>query len=384
MPSSKRDKPVILQVLHVMSIGGAEVLVDRMVRALADEFDFAIACLDESGSLGETLVEDGFRVCNLNRAKGIDRHCYRRLREFSNEVGAQVLHAHQYTPFFYSLAARGLRRNLPIVLTEHGRHHPDYRKWKRVVFNRILSRRCDRIVGVGEAVRHALIKNEGFPKSQVEVIYNGVCTKRFQQLLSARCEMPTEFNLPRNARVVIQVARLDYLKDHLTAARAFNILAEQDPLAHWLIVGDGPEKSAIVESVNATAHANRVRFVGERSDVPKILAGCDVMLLSSISEGIPLVLIEGMLTKLPVVSTNVGGVPEVIRDGVDGILVPPKTPDALARALQTVLGDLTLATQYGENGCKRAKQLFSETRMHNDYAAVYRTCLSPNSNAAST
>src|SRR5204862_1893786 len=133
-----------------------------------------------------------------------------------------LVHAHQYTPFFYALAARLLYRRPPVLFTEHGRHQPDYPRRKRMVINRLLLERRDRVVGVGEAVRQALIANEGIPARRIEVVYNGIDANQFapaRHLEGQREKVRAELGLSATDLVILQVARLDYLKDHATAVR---------------------------------------------------------------------------------------------------------------------------------------------------------------------
>ena len=168
------DRPTVCHVIHALGVGGAEVLVDQMLRLLSDEFRCVVAVLDEIGEIGERLQRDGFTVKHLHRHPGIDRGCAKRLRRFADEEGAEILHAHQYTPFFQAMLSRGLWNTRPVVFTEHGRHFPDYPSRKRSVVNRLMLRSFDRLIGCGAAVRKALIDNEGLPESRVEVICNGV------------------------------------------------------------------------------------------------------------------------------------------------------------------------------------------------------------------
>ncbi|MEO2045794.1 MAG: glycosyltransferase [Pirellulales bacterium] len=364
------DRPVILQVLHRMGVGGAEVLVDRMVRNMSDRFQFVIACLDEVGTLGEGLRTDGVQVVDLKRGPGLDLQCARRLGQLANKIGADLIHCHQYTPYFYGVTARGIFGRLPIVFTEHGRHHPDQRKWKRVLFNRIADRSSDRVIGVGEAVKRALVANEGFHEKRVGVIYNGVPLAPIMEATADREGVRREFDVPQNGKIIIQVARLDYLKDHITAVRAVRELTTSDALVYWLVVGDGPERAAIEREIQ-TLGVENVRLAGERSDVPRLLRASDVMLLSSISEGIPLTLIEGMAAELPIVSTSVGGVCEVVQTEKHGCLVPASEPSRMSEQLKRVLVTPGLATQFGQAGRERAIQMFDEKKMHQHYRELY-------------
>jgi glycosyltransferase involved in cell wall biosynthesis len=174
---------------------------------------------------------------------------------------------------------------------------------------------------------------------------------------------------------LIQVARLDYLKDHLTAIRAMQRVAAANAHAQLLLVGDGPERSKIEAEIASRGLAHCVRLLGTRRDVPRLLQACDLCLLTSISEGIPLTLIEGMAAGLPVVSTDVGGVHEVVQPGVTGVLVPAGHDAQLAEAILLIASDPSLRTRMGERGAERARQEFSEGRMHERYRQLLEAML---------
>src|SRR5205823_146130 len=132
---------------------------------------------------------EGFTVERLGRRAGLDWRCILRLSAFLRREQASLIHAHQYTPFFYAAASRFLWGGQPILFTEHGRHFPDYPRRKRMIFNWVLLRRRDRVVGVGEAVRQALIANEGIPAQRVRVVYNGIDLSRFGRRPRERDEL---------------------------------------------------------------------------------------------------------------------------------------------------------------------------------------------------
>lgn len=363
----------ILQLLHSLHTGGAEVLADRIGRHLSHRYDVLFACLDDVGEIGERLQVDGFHVEHIKRGSGIDFSCVRRLAGLVRRERVDLIHAHQYTPFFYSLAARqlvprGWLGSLPIVFTEHGRFLPDYPRRKRMWFNRLMLGRGDRLFAVGHDVKRALVENEGLPAGRIDVIYNGIPVEAYRRELfpDARAWLNAQFGLPADAFVVVQVARLDYLKDHTTAIRA-TARAAQSTNIHLLLVGDGPERETIECEIREHGVDERVHVCGLRRDVPRILAGADALLLTSISEGIPLTLIEGMAAGLPIVSTNVGGIQEIVQDHVQGLLCDARDYDGLASRLVQLACGPDLRRQLGLAGLAAAEQRFSEATMLKRY-----------------
>jgi glycosyltransferase involved in cell wall biosynthesis len=287
-----------------------------------------------------------------------------------------LVQAHQYTPFFYAMLARLLYRPPAIIFTEHGRHYPDYPRRKRMLVNRLLLERRDRVVGVGEAVRQALIVNEGIPAPRVSVIYNGVDLRPYSSASeSSRLAVRQELGLNADDLVIMQVARLDYLKDHATAIRAMDRVVQKRKNARLVLVGEGPERDAIQKQVQESNLGPYVRLLGLRGDVPRLLAAADLFLLTSISEGIPLTIIEAMAAGIPVVATQVGGLAEMIEDGKTGFLAPAGDPDALAERILRVADNPALRAQFGCLARDRASQIFSEDQMHLQYKQLFQECL---------
>lgn len=365
----------ICQLLHGLPIGGAEVLAYRLAKRLGERHSFVFICLDELGTLGEALRDEGFPVHVLNRRPGIDWRCIRQLAGLVRRERIDLVHAHQYTPFFYAMSARVLASRTPVLFTEHGRWHPDYPRAKRIWFNRIFLQKRDRVVGVGEAVRQALIANEGISPGRVGVIYNGIDLSAFHNGTPDRLSVRQELGLKPDDFVIAQVARLDGLKDHPTAVRTMARVAAEHPSVRLLIVGEGPERERIEAEIAKWNVAGSVRMLGLRRDIHRILAASDAFLLTSISEGVPLTLIEAMAAGLPIVSTKVGGVGEVVRDSETAILAAPGDDHALAKALLRLLGDAQLRSEMGRHGRSRAHEVFSEDQMHAEYSKLYESML---------
>jgi sugar transferase (PEP-CTERM/EpsH1 system associated) len=367
-------KPAVCQVLHTLNVGGAEVLAARLARRLRDRFRFLFACLDEVGTLGDELRAKGFPVYDLQRRPGLDWRCMFRLARLLRRERVDIIQAHQYTPFFYSSMGR-LPGRRPLLFTEHGRHQPDYPRPKRIFANRLLLGRRDRVVAVGNAVKDALIANEGIAADRIAVIYNGIDLEPYRNGSHTRESVRQELGIGSDELILIQVARLDYLKDHATAVRTLEHVRQQRPDARLLLVGEGPEESKIRQLTRQANLADAVQFLGLRKDVPRLLRAADFLLLTSISEGIPLTVIEGMAAGLPVVATRVGGMAEVVRDGDTGLLAPVGDGAALAKQVLRLAGDAELRRRIGQSGRARACADFAESRMHDSYVCLYEEML---------
>lgn len=377
--TAPKRRPTICALIHRMGIGGAEVLASQMARDLSERYRFVFACMDEVGPLGEELIQSGSVVTCLQRRPGIDLQCAARLRRFMEDEQVDLVHAHQYTSFFQALVARRLGRRPPIVFTEHGRHVPDLPSWKRGLFNRAMLGRSDRVVGVGQSVRDALICIEGLPASRVSVIYNGIPLQRFRHDKSRAEAFRTSHRslagVSDSDFVLIQVARLDYLKDHITAINTVREMVERGRPVRLLLVGEGPRRPEIEDHIASLQLQEHVTLLGERRDVGELLPMADALLLTSINEGIPLTVIEAMAAGLPVVATHVGGLPEIVDDGVTGFLAPAKDPVALADRIECLMESPELRQHFGERGQTEATRRFSIEAMHQGYCRLYEELL---------
>lgn len=373
-PSPGESMLRIGYVLHAMPVAGAEVLTAETIRRLRGQIQPTIFCLDSVGLLGERLRQEGVEVICLDRRPGRDWRLVGRLRRAITERGIHILHAHQYTPFFYSaLAKLSLLRHRPrLIFTEHGRHFPDVVSPLRHSVNRwLLSPLADAINACARFSADALAQNDGFPRHRIEVILNGIDVSRYTHLPD-RASLRAQLGLAPNRRYVLTVARFHPVKDHATLLKAFAQVAAQRNDVDWLLAGDGPlrgELESLAESLNVRA---RVHFLGVRHDIPELMRAADIFAMTSLSEAASLTLMEAMASGLPVVVTAVGGNPELVSDGVDGLLVPRGDIPATTRALLRLLDDSCLAQSLGTAARQRAERHFRLEHTIAAYAELYR------------
>lgn len=365
------ELPVVCQIIQTAQLGGAELLAYRITRACRDRVRFLVACFDPDGPIIERFRRIGVEVQSFSKRAGLDLQTAARLRRWLSRESIGLIHAHQCGPFLYAALARRASSRPSILLTEHGRQYPDRVGAPRRIVNRLLLRRADRAVAVGADVRRALIENENFPASRVEVIYNGIDLDAVASASPSRVAVRSELGLGPSEFAVIVCARLDPIKDHATTLHAFQRLLARRPEARLLLVGDGPERHAISTACDTLGLRDRTLLLGLRTDVPRLLAASDVAILTSRSEGIPLFLIEAMAARLPVVATRVGGIPEVVEDGVTGRLAPAGDANALGDHLTELAARPELRTAMGEAGRTRAVERFAESRMLAEYRDLY-------------
>lgn len=175
--------------------------------------------------------------------------------------------------------------------------------------------------------------------------------------------------------LIMQVARFHPVKDHLTGLRAFARLSKEMPEAYLCLIGDGVMKRAIEGRAQEWGVASRVVFLGIRDDVARLLPAADVFMLSSVSEGVSVTLLEAMATGLPIVTTVVGGNPEVVEHEQTGLLSPRGDDETLAANLVTLLQNPATRRAYGKAGRMRLLETFTQDRMHRQYADLYQKML---------
>ncbi|MBI2221532.1 MAG: glycosyltransferase [Acidobacteria bacterium] len=361
-----------VRVMHVvlsLDPGGTERLVLDLVGRLEAEAESVVCCLDSRGRWGAALAQDGVPVYALGRRPGFDGPLGWRIAALAARHDVSVLHCHHYSPFVYGRLAAMLRSGLRVVFTEHGRLSDAGPSRKRRWINPFLSRLPARIFAVSEDLRNHMVA-EGIAPRRVRVLYNGIDPGR-PTTRALRRAARALLGLPEHATVVGTVARLDAVKDLGTLIQGFAALpaAGQDDLL--VIAGDGPELESLREQCRAAGVGGRVRFVGHQSDVRAILPAFDAYANSSVHEGVSLTILEAMAASLPVVATRVGGTPEVIVDGETGVLVPPRAPRAIARALASVLARPDRGQRLGEAGRFRVEAHFHIDQMLAAYLREY-------------
>ena len=214
------------------------------------------------------------------------------------------------------------------------------------------------------------IHDEGRTSAPVRLIYNGVDLSRYDH--PERCStLPTEYGMEPGSRVVGVVARLEPEKGHPTLLEAWPLVLRSVPNAYLLIVGEGSRREALEAQARDLHIAHRVVFTGRRDDVPAVTAALDVAVLPSYREAQGLSVLEAMALSRPVVASNVGGIPEMITDGLTGLLVPPHDATALAGAISRLLLDHPYADTIGRAGHDMVHDRFCVELMVSAIQTIY-------------
>jgi glycosyltransferase involved in cell wall biosynthesis len=361
----------VLHVLNTLQTGGAEYLVLNIAKVFdRARFELLVASMEGDGEIGAELRAAGVPTFTLHRRKGLDATLVPKLVALCRRQHIDVVHTHNVAPWLYAGLA-GRLAGAAVCHTEHSNLFTNQRALKRA--ERLLGFITRAVICDGEDVRRQLIEEQGLSPRNVVTIYNGVDTRLYGQAQGSRAALRSSAGLPQDARVVGTVARLEPVKDQSTLLRAFTQVAAAEPSARLCLIGDGSQRAALEAQAAAPELAGRVVFLGRRADVASLLPLFDVFALSSTSEGLPLTILEAMAAGLPVVSTAVGAIPEVIVQGAGetGLLCPPADPARLGAALLALVRDVPRARAMGQAGQRRARALFDLREMTRRYEDLW-------------
>ena len=355
-----------------MRIAGAEQVIRQLVRHTdRKRFDVSVLCLESTmGPFGTELQKAGFEVTCLGRTPGFDVSLVGKVRKHIVQHGIDIVHCHQYTPYVYGVLG-ALATGCKVVFTEHGRMHPDRAKLKRVFVNPLLNMATDRITAISLATRRALVEYEKFPAKDIKVIYNGIEDMSGDFSSGSAEDGKKKLGIDQHAAVVGTVARLDRIKNHQMMMRAVQKVISTFPDTVLLLVGDGPERPVLEDLVSELELEPSVIITGFLDHAAWTYRTMDVFLLTSFTEGTSMSLLEAISNGLPCVVTDVGGNPEVVKAGENGILIQSNDVDDLAEKICLLLSDPGLKKRFGENARKIFETGFTIGKMIESYERVY-------------
>ena len=364
------SQPNLLHVVDSLEIGGLERLVHDLAIARGAS-STSIACLSSVGPFGEALRQRGIRVDLIGQQHGLAATLWR-MRSYLRTTRPDLLHCHNLRPFLIGAWSARLAGNIPVVMTKHGVAAPSGRMAKRCY--RSFLRRAH-VVGVSRQTAEMMSNWTGRGGHPVRYIANGISMDSFRDLPS-RERARTLLGLPSRAFIVGTVSRVAHCKNHLLLLEIFSRVLGQHPGAVLLIVGDGPLLPTVKARVQELKLEQSVVLLGDRRDVPLILAAMDAFCLPSEVEGMPMTVLEAMAAGLPVVASNVGGIPDVVDEGRTGLLASPDAPEQFEAALVTLACDPARAKDMGRSGRERLVAQFSLERVLAAYEELYREPLS--------
>jgi glycosyltransferase involved in cell wall biosynthesis len=295
------------------------------------------------------------------------------LRAYLRNHKPDVVHTQlEFSDTLGSLAAR--LEHIPSVSTMHVIPEPSMRSrefWRHRLMWMSLKYCSRRVFAVSEGARRHYIKSGGLPPARVQTLYNGIDLTHYAVDEPNKTHIRAEINLPEGVPVLVTVAYLREPKGIQYMLEALPDVRKKFPECRYLIVGDGDFRPVLEAQTRDLGLVRNVIFTGQRGDIPDVLAVSDIFILPTLTEALPTVLAEAMAAQKPIIASAVGGVPEMVEDGRNGLLVPPEEPRKLANAVISLLNDPERAAVMGKAGAAIAAEKFDIDRQCRQLEACY-------------
>jgi glycosyltransferase involved in cell wall biosynthesis len=365
----------VLRIAHLIESdgpGGAE----QVVADLAASFQAAGACCvvfvpaNGEGWLGRQLAGSGVAVESFSLSSPFSPACARSLAAAFRRHRIAVAHSHEFSMAVYGAWASWLAGGQHVI-TMHGSRYYAARLRRRVAMRTAVAL-SGRTVAVSNLLARQISRDLLVPAAGIEMIPNGV-----RERPADRSSVRAELGLDAHDQLLVSVGNLYPVKGHQHLIDAFAILRERHPELVLAICGRGDLHEALLSRAREHGVGDRVRLLGLRSDIGSILAAADIFVLPSLSEGLPLALLEAMFAARPIVASDVGEVAAALCHGYAGVLVAPGDARALATAIHTLVSDPGRAGELGRRACARAQTTYGVSRMVQRYSALYDRLLRP-------
>lgn len=360
----------VLHLIDGLTFGGAETLL-RDLAAGQEKRGYRVTVgYSTPGPFVQELENKGLRLIHIPRLGLVDPFFLLRMVRLMRSDPPQVVHTHLFKSDFHGRLAARLA-GVPVVISTL--HNNDV--WANNFFMGrtygATSRWADRLIAVSSEVKAFHLEKTAVPEGKVLVIENGVDVAAFDGYEKQAQAIRAEFGISPNASVLGIIGRLKPQKDLPTFLQAAVEILRARPDTRFLVVGDGPLLPELQAQAQALGLLPALVFTGMRKDVPAILASIDILVLSSLWEGLPVILLEAMAAARPVVSTAVDGIRGVALPEETALLVPTSSPSALAQACLQLIGDPQRARQMGAAGRGRVLENYSLDAMINRISALY-------------
>jgi len=314
--------------------------------------------------LFKAAEKQGIALIPLKIRHTFDAQALWKIKKIIKDKGIEVLHTHSSVDSWVASMA-GKWAGVPVVVRTRHISVPT----KTHGLNKIYSL-PDAVITTGEHIRRILIKGYGLPEARVYSIPTGVDQGRFYPRPPDE-KLKRELGLAQEARVITLVAILRAQKRHELMIAAAPKILERYPQVHFLFVGEGPRRTLIEEEIRRHQLEPFFIMTGHRNDIPEIIALTEIGVITSQAEGVPQFLLQAMAMAKPMVATRVGGIPDIMEDGVNGLLIPPEDPEALVDAVLKLLDDQTSAQHLGLEAKDLIEKKYTAQQMAEQIYQVY-------------
>ncbi|MFP4381659.1 MAG: glycosyltransferase [Candidatus Sumerlaeia bacterium] len=363
----------VVHIIDSMDVGGAQTQILNWFRTIDRKHcEMRLVCLREKGAFGEAIEKMGFPVVVMGKRSRVQVDMLFRLFRLLREWKPDVVHCTIFTANLWGRLA-GFFAGAPVLIT-HEQSTVSLEKWYRKWIDRALSWISYRILTVSDDLRQRVIAEEKIAPDRVEVMYNAVDTQAIYE--AGEKPLEAELPLPDDAEIIVgAVGRLEYRKDHISLVQAAAKALKKEPRLAFVLVGEGPDRARIEAEIARQKIESRFILLGERHDVPALLRRFDIYVLSSITEGLSLSILEAMAASCAVVATRVGGNSELLDQGQCGKLVEARDPDAMAEAILDLSKKNDERKRMAHAAQKRAREIFDIHPIVRSLEALYSRAL---------
>lgn len=363
--------PRVVHIIDRLPPDGAERLLCEVLRYRSTAFDYQVLCLAEGGVFEPVIRAMGVPVTILGKRRGIDLRLVWRLWRWLRASKPHVVHTHLFTADTWGRLVARLA-GVPLVFsTVHS-----VNSWQgglhRLV-DRTLALVTTRLIACTAQVADKLQHQDGIASTRIVTLSNGVDLQRFADVTPVDIEQ--ELGASGSGPWLAVLGRLEPVKGQAYLLDCLALLRDQGVAFRCVLIGDGPEREALAAQVMRLQLTEHVWLAGFRENVPAWLAAIDALVMPSRWEGLPMALLEAMALGKPVVAHAVGGIPDVVRDGQEGLLVAPHHPQQMIQALARLLVDTPLREQMGSQALVRVRDHYSAESLALAYEDLYRDAM---------
>jgi len=372
-----KEKIRLMQITHDLAIGGLQQVIVNICRNIdREKYDVTVLCLRELGEFVPQVEELGIKVLLLpQKEKGADYFAFLKVAKILKELKIDIIHTHNTQPFFDGTLGAILSCVKVVIHTDHVRSFPD--KLRYMFAEWLMSHYAYKVVGVSDDTCNNLIKYEHISRDKIITIVNGIDESIYRIEIDKE-KKKQELGIKKQGPIIGLGARLSKQKGITYLLQAMPSILKELPDLTLVIAGQGYCKDELEDEAKKIGVGSSVVFTGPRLDMPELLKLFDLFVLPSLYEGLPMVILEAMAAKCPVVATDVGGNYMAITHGVNGSLVEAANPEALAQEVVKVLSDKVLCDNYIDSSLLRIQTEFNSKIMTKRYEKLYQDAIPEN------
>jgi glycosyltransferase involved in cell wall biosynthesis len=360
------DKIKILFVIENIFFGGGERAFAQIINALdKTKYEIYVACFP--GGHFEEQIKNRAKLLSIDLRNRFNLTNISKLARLMRDNKVQIVHTQGGRGGFFARTAAKIAK-VPVIISTiampvEGFNVGIIKKSCYMALDRFSERYAHRFIAVSEALKQTLIENHKIPSENVVTIYNGIEIDKYTGIEHAERELKEEFNISPDNILIGYVGRLTWQKGLKYFIEAMHLIKQNNSdlvdKITYLIVGEGEEKACLEKKVADLKLKDNVIFAGFRQDIKKIISALNILVLPSLREGQPIILLEAMAVRTPIIASDIEGIKETIEDKISGFLVNPRDPHAIANAIVDVIKNPDIAWELVENARKTVEQKFN-------------------------